>query len=158
MSGRDTVVDAYADFVRDRGPGLKHALTASFGPEIGMEAASEALTYGWEHWDRVSSMENPGGYLYRVGQNWGKRRLRTKLPSVWFPQVALETPWVEPGLAAALGRLSQRQRTAVLLVHGAGWSLAETAAFMGVSRGAVDKHVNRALTRLRRLLEVTHVT
>lgn len=77
LSDRNTLTDAFAGFVRQTGPGLKHALMAALGAEVGMEAASEAMAYGWEHWDRVGRMENPGGYLYRVGRNWGRRRLRT---------------------------------------------------------------------------------
>lgn len=154
MSGQDTVVDAFAGFVKVRGPGLKHALVASLGADVGMDAASEALAYGWEHWDRVSAMDNPAGYLYRVGNNWGKRKLRTKNPRLSFPAVASHTPWVEPGLPEALRALSPKQRTAVVMVHGAGWTFAETAELMGMSRGAVHKHVERALERLRASLEV----
>jgi len=72
MVERSTVVDSFSAFVKETGPGLKHALMAALGPEIGSEAAAEALTYGWEHWDRVEEMDNPGGYLFRVGRNWGK--------------------------------------------------------------------------------------
>ena len=39
------------------------------GPELGREAAAEALVYGWEQWDRISEMANPAGYLYRVGRS-----------------------------------------------------------------------------------------
>lgn len=154
MSDRNTLTDAFAGFVRQTGPGLKHALMAALGAEVGMEAAAEAMAYGWEHWDRVGRMENPGGYLYRVGRNWGRRRLRTAKPGLFFPAVTEEMPWVEPGLPGALARLSERQRTAVVLVHGAGWSLAEVAVLMGVSRGAVHKHVERALASLGESLEV----
>ena len=45
---------------------MRHALMAALGAEVGVEAASEAMAYSWEHWDRVGGMENPGGYLYRV--------------------------------------------------------------------------------------------
>ncbi len=154
MTDRDVSVDAFAGFVQERGPGLKHALMAALGTEMGMEAAAEALAYGWEHWDRVSVMDNPAGYLYRVGNNWGTRKLRTRNPGLFFPAVASHTPWVEPGLPAALAALSPKQRTAVVLVHGAGWTMAEVADLMGVSRGAVGKHVGRALERLRASLEV----
>lgn len=150
----DTVVDAFEGFVKETGPGLKHALMAALGADMGMEAASEALAYGWEHWTRVGVMENPGGYLYRVGLNWGRRRSRSQRPKVGFPRVSSEMPWVEPSLPEALSGLSERQRTAVVLVHGAGWSHAEVAMLMGLTRGAVHKHVERALVKLRGSLEV----
>lgn len=79
MTDRDVVVDAFAGFVRDRGPALKHALMAALGPEMGMDAAAEALAYGWEHRDRVSAMENLAGYLYRLGQPYLLRPPRPAL-------------------------------------------------------------------------------
>ncbi|MEE9177374.1 MAG: RNA polymerase sigma factor [Acidimicrobiia bacterium] len=150
----EVIADTFSAFVEQAGPRLKHALVAALGPEVGREAAAEALAYGWEHWARVSGMDNAAGYLYRVGRNLGKRMVRTGRITLGFPEVSTEMPWVEPGLPAALAHLSRRQRTAVVLVHGAGWSLAETAELMGVSRGAVHKHVERALGRLRHTLEV----
>jgi RNA polymerase sigma factor (sigma-70 family) len=66
----------------------------------------------------------------------------------------VDEPLVEPGLPVALAGLSDRQRTAVVLVHGAGWTLTETARLLGISAGAVSRHVDRALSRLRDSLEV----
>ena len=68
-----TRTQAFTDFVSTTERPLRQALTASLGPEAGRDAASEALAYGWEHWDRVAGMANPAGYLYRVGQRWGRR-------------------------------------------------------------------------------------
>ena len=83
---------------------LRIALSAAHGLETGREAAAEALAYGWEHWDRIQTMENPAGYLYRVGQNQA-RRMRPKQP-LSLPAVDPQRePWVEPGLPAALAKL-----------------------------------------------------
>src|SRR3972149_8248095 len=61
------------EFVSQMGTGLQRALVAGFGQDLGQEAMSEALAYGWEHWDRIRSMENKAGYLYRVGYRWAIR-------------------------------------------------------------------------------------
>ncbi|MCB1247467.1 MAG: hypothetical protein KDB69_09380, partial [Acidimicrobiia bacterium] len=105
--------EEYAAFVREGGARLRRAFIAAYGPEVGAEATSDALAYGWEHWARVSRMDNPAGYLYRVGQSKARRYRRkpTRLPEV--EQAA--TPWVEPGLPSALAALSERQRQAILL-------------------------------------------
>src|SRR5690606_6552634 len=117
------------------------------------EATAEALAYGWEHRDRVLAMENPAGYLYRVGQSRTKVRRRLALPA---PD-DLRLPEVEPALIPALLDLPDQQRTAVWLVHACGWTYAEAAEAMGISRSAVGTHVSRALDALRRALEVdTH--
>lgn len=153
MTAADTGRETFTRFVEDTGPRLTQALVASLGGEVGREMAAEALAYGWEHWDRVGGMENPAGYLYRVGRNRGRRiRRPLLLPD---PPPAYSEPLVEPGLPAALAGLSNRQRASVMMVHGAGWTLSETAELLGVSPGSVYRHVERALDRLRKSLEVT---
>lgn len=152
MTAAQTDRDTFTGFVERVGPRLTQALVASLGGEVGREMSAEAFAYGWEHWDRVSRMENPAGYLYMVGRNRGRRLRRpVLLPD---PPPVVDEPRVEPGLPAALATLSDRQRTSVLLVHGAGWTLTETARLLGVSPGAVSRHVDRALSHLRESLEV----
>src|SRR5690606_9217274 len=55
-------------------------------------------------------------------------------------------------LAAALGRLSTRQRTAIVLRYYLDLSEADTAESMGVSVGTVKSSVSRGLERLRTLV------
>ena len=150
--------ESYSSFVRLQGERVRLALIAVFGPDTGAEATSEALAYGWQHWERVSVMENPTGYLYAVGRNWARRhaRRRSELPAA-LPTERGSDVWVEPGLPAALEALSGKQRSAVILVHGYGWTLEEATAVLGVGRSTVQKHVNRGLARLRRSLGVSDV-
>ena len=62
-------VDGFTRFAEEAEPRLRLALCSGFGRQVGLEAAEDALVYGWEHWDRVKGMENPVGYLYAVGWN-----------------------------------------------------------------------------------------
>lgn len=143
----------FAGFVAAHERGLRQSLTASLGFDAAREATAEALAYGWEHWDRVRALENPSGYLYRVGLNWGRKSRRRR--SVAFPaEPAREIGWIEPGLPDALARLSERQRVVVYLVHGHEWSLSEVAELLEVSKGTVQKHMERGMARLRRQLKV----
>ena len=130
------------------------ALVARFGFEAGREAAAEALTYAWEHWDRVGRMANPNGYTYRVGERLG-RRLSRRRSDVLFERVEQSDHTFEPGLADALGSLSPRQRTCVVLVHGLGWTQRETGQLLSLSASSVQKHVERGLDRLRIALGVS---
>jgi len=149
----DTLEDTFTEFFERTEPKLRNALVASYGVEVGTEAACDALAYGWEHWDRVRVMENPTGYLFRVGQSKSRRfRPRPPLPTVRKSNPA---PWVEPELPKALARLSDRQRVAVILVHSLGWTYAEVAELLGISIGTVESHLQRGLGRLRRSLGVT---
>jgi len=125
---------------------------AAFGPEVGADAAAEALAYGWEHWDRISSMDNPTGHLFRVGQNVGKRARR---PQGYLPRPEpTELPAFEPGLAPALESLTEPQRIAVTMVHAFGWSQTETAELLAVSHSTVRTHLARAMKKLQAALEV----
>ena len=60
----------------------------------------------------------------------------------------------EPGLSRALAALSGRQRAAIVLVHGLGFSFREAAGLLGVAPSTVQKHVERALASLRNELGV----
>ena len=138
--------ETYTSFVEATQPRLRQALVARFGPDAGSEATAEALAYGWEHWERVEKMENPAGYLYRVGQHKGMRRWkRPVLP----PPPLHSDPVVEPGLPKALARLSGRQRTAVILVNSFAWTHEEVAEVMGVSVSTVRNHLRRGMEKLR---------
>jgi len=139
----------YTAFVEDTQPRLRQALVARFGPDEGSEATAEALAYGWEHWERIENMENPAGYLYRVGCHKGMRRWRRP---VLPPAPQHGDPIVEPGLPRALERLSHRQRTAVILVHSFDWTHEEVADVMGVSASTVRNHLRRGMVKLRSAL------
>jgi DNA-directed RNA polymerase specialized sigma24 family protein len=143
----------FAAFVADNERPLRHSLSAALGSQVGHEAAAEALAYGWEHWDRISGMKNPVGYLYKVGRDRGRRQLARKSPVFSLPD-ATTFPMVEPQLPQALSKLSERQRVAVVLVHSFHWSLAEVADQLGVAKGTVQKHLERGLRALREELGV----
>lgn len=139
---------SFADFYAVVEPRLRRALVAACGPRVGVEAAAWAMSYGYEHWDRVSALANPAGYLYRVGRNSVRERRRSvRLPLV--EAAVAERYGFEPGLPAALMRLTERQRTAVVLVVACGWTLAEAAEVLGVSVSSVRNHLGRGMSRLR---------
>jgi RNA polymerase sigma-70 factor (ECF subfamily) len=52
----------------------------------------------------------------------------------------------------AAGRLPDKQRDAVLLVHGEGMTHGEAAAVMGVGEGTVSFHIHEAKKKLRAML------
>ncbi len=145
------VEESFTAFVKETEPRLRHALVAAFGQDRGLEATAVALAYAFEHWERIKSMENPAGYLYRVGRSGSVERIR---PS-FAPVPVDHAPNVEPGLPTALRKLSEKQRVAVVMIHAYGWSREETASLMGLSISTVDTHLQRGLSKLRRQLGVT---
>lgn len=139
----------FEDFVQGTRPRLLRAFAGCRG-EDAAEAAAEALAYAWEHWERIRTMDNPAGYLFRVGQSRTRRRRTPRLP----PPAQIGVPEVEPRLIPALLALPETQRTAVWLVHACQWRYSEVADALGTSVSMVGNHVRRGMERLRQHLEV----
>ncbi len=153
MLPEETLADSFISFVGAKEQSIKLALCSAFGQEVGLEATRDAFAYAWEHWERISRMDSPAGYLWRVGRNRA-RRIKTRRAPL-FDSVSLEhLPWVEPGLPRAIEELSEKQRVTVLLVYGFDWTFDEVADLLSVSRSTVQTHTERALVRLRDKLGV----
>jgi RNA polymerase sigma factor (sigma-70 family) len=142
----------YDLFVAEHRPRLLQVLVARFGIQVGADATSDAMAYSFEHWDRVESMTNPLGYLFRVGQTSARKQFR------WSRSFALPEPEpnrlpdVEPRLARALMKLDDQQRVMVMLVHGHDWSYAEVAAVFDVNVTKVRNELFSAMQKLRKQL------
>ena len=154
MDQKAPISDAFTQFAQGAEPRLRLALGAAFGFDIAQDATAEALAFAWEHWDRVTKASNPVGYVFGVGRNKARRSLhRQRVP--FLPPVRVsELPWVEPGLPAALGRLSERQREVIMLLHCFEWTLSEVSETLGMARGTVQIHERRGMARLRKDLGV----
>ena len=141
----------FEQFARNEGPRVRAALVASFGAQVGADAAADALAYAWEHWTRVETMDNRVGYLYRVGQNAARRMVKQQ--RMYPAPEPHELPRFDPGLLPALAALSETQRVAVVLVHGYGWPIVEVAELLDVTHSTVRTHLSRALAHLQAALE-----
>ncbi len=135
----------FEDFVGLAVPRLHRALIGSVGVDRVDDAVGEAIAWAFEHQSELARMDNPVGYLYRVGRSRVRERKRPRL----FRSDTTRIPDVEPGLADALAGLPESQRTAVWLAHGCGWTHAEIGAATGVTESTVSTHVQRAIHRLR---------
>ena len=119
MESEDRSQDADLEtFVTAYLPRLRAALRALGGPEQVDEAVAETLLHLSRQPERVMSMDNPRGYLYRVARS-KLRNTRRTVPNL-PPVPAAVLPEIEPRLSAALASLPQRQRAAVYLMAGLG--------------------------------------
>ncbi len=146
------VSSAFTAFIAEAEPRLLRALVARYGVQRGRDAALDAMAYGWRHWERVEAMDNPVGYLYRVGSSSVRP---AKDPPTLAPVDDHREPWIEPGLERSLDTLSEPQRVAVVLRHSFDWTHGEIAEVLGVSVRTVRSHLDRGMEKLRSDLEVT---
>ena len=151
----DNAGDAFEAFFADVEPRLRESLSATVGTRAGREAAVDALSYAWEHWDRVRAMANPAGYLYVVGRNRARRAMRRPRRPSLTPVDTERAPWVEPELPTALAALPEQQRVIVMLLHSFQWTMSEVAELLGISKSTVQTHAERGMTRLRERMGVT---
>ncbi len=142
----------FEEFAATSARRVRVALVAAYGPDVGMDAAAEAMAYGWENWERLEAMGNPAGYMYRVGQSAARRLNR---PQGHLPAPPPDRlPDIEPGLIPALNELSESQRVCVVLVHAYGWPQVEVAEVLEIAAQTVRTHLSRAMARLQSALEV----
>lgn len=146
----------FVDFYRQHRTRVARALALTLGDaQLADEATDEAMTRAYQHWGKVSRLDNPGGWVYRVGLNWSLsvlRRVRRPDRTPPTPGVSEQPAVHEPAVAAALRTLSVDHRSVVVCRHLLGWSEAETAAALGIRRGTVKSRSARALHLLREQL------
>jgi len=157
---RDGVGDdpAFELWYREEYPRLVNTLAAATGDRaVAEEAAAEACTRALERWERVGGLDRPGGWVYRVGLNDARRRLRRRDLEARLlrrHRVAEVVPEHEadPELWAAVAGLGERTRTAVVLRFVADLTEPDIAQAMGVRRGTVATLLRRAMATLERRL------
>jgi DNA-directed RNA polymerase specialized sigma24 family protein len=156
-SRRPDELASFDDFVRRVESRLRVALVATYGAHDGRAATVDALSWAWEHWDRVKAMTNPLGYLYRVGQSASRRYATRPIPFHQVEPTADDALAINPDLATAIMRLPAQQRTVLMLVHAFGWSQRDVANTLEITPSTVREHLDRAVTRLNNDLEVRDV-
>ena len=139
--------DAFVALIAGARGQLRPALLGLVGASEVDDLLADTLAVAWEHRARVLAADNPLGYLFTVARNKARRSRR---PELFFPPVDRDaTPRVEPGLPAALARLTELQRLAVFLIAGCGWTYREVAELLGISVSSVSTHHDRGLAHLR---------
>jgi RNA polymerase sigma factor (sigma-70 family) len=120
--------------------------------------------------NRSDSPRNIEPWLYRVTVNvcndyYRRRRRITALSKDWAdaapdPEGIMRTWQTQHILAAALGRLTRREREAVVLRHIEGFSAVETAVILNLEVATVRSRTHTARTKpanyLRRRPEIGH--
>jgi len=149
--------DGFAEYVTHRHQRLcrmAYLLTRDWG--TAEDLVQTALAKAWAAWRRIEG--NPDPYVYRIIVNthtsWWRRRWRGEVPTETLPETAdLRDTAAEAADQAvlwnAIGALSPRQRTVIVLHYFEERTLPQVADLVGCSLGTVKTQLSRALTRLR---------
>ncbi len=136
--------EAFEEFFAAQSGNLLRILTVITGSRLEAEdIVQEAFTRVFQHWDRVREMENPAGYLERTAMNVFRSQYRRATMAVRRTigtapeQDAFEAIEDRDVATRALAILTPRQRAAVVLTEGLGYSGDETARLLGIKPSTV---------------------
>lgn len=127
------------------------------------DAAQETMIAAHQYWDRVSTLENPKAWLFKVAQQRLSKartaRLRHgvstdphELPGSVGPRDGLAQREERLTILEAVRKLPQQQATAIALQLQFDPPLSEIAEIMGISTGSVKTHLHHARATLETLL------
>lgn len=148
---------SFEDFYRTSRTTIGRALAMTLrDTSLAAEAIDEAMARAFQRWPHVSQLDNPGGWVYRVGLNWSRSVIRhlTRPAPVWVaaagssPAPSVQDPLVDEALAT----LTVDQRAVVVCRLLLNLSEAHTAEALGIRPGTVKSRLHRALERLAPLL------
>ncbi len=152
MPARDDDLEA---FCRDQWPRLLRAMWLHCGDvHVAEDVSQEALVRAWERWSTVRSMDRPDLWVLRVAFNLATSRFRRRSIEARARRVLGAPPPVHDGSIAFETRLAvlalpPRQRAAVILRHGLGFSVRYAAEALGCAEGTVKALTHQGLHTLR---------
>jgi DNA-directed RNA polymerase specialized sigma24 family protein len=157
VNGDGFVGEEFAEWYEREHPRLVGALAWAVGDlDAVRDAVDEACARALVRWERVSHMQSPSGWVYRVAFNvWRRTRRRAALEHrLWRrgPPMATAIPGPAGEAWDLVGTLPERQRIAVALRYVADMTEAQIAQVMGVRRSTVSVLLRRAHDRLSDLL------
>jgi RNA polymerase sigma factor (sigma-70 family) len=124
------------------------------------ELAQEAFLALWQRWDRVRTLEDPTGYLYRTAMNRFRSRVRritraaVRVMGHPAPADAFAAADERDALARALSSLTPRQRAAIVLTDLLGYGSEDAGRILGVKDVTVRVLASQARAALRQNMEV----
>ena len=111
------------------------------------DIVQDAFLGVWERWAKVSSMDSPTGYLHHAAMNIFRNRYRRarlglrKAIGADPPVDAFGSAEDRISVSSALGRLTRKQRAALVLTDLLGYSADEAGQMLGV-RGSTIRSLN----------------
>jgi RNA polymerase sigma-70 factor (sigma-E family) len=144
--------DSFVDLYRAEQPAMvRLAFLLTGGDPAAEELVHDAFLAVHRHWDRI---DNPGGYLRTAVVNACRTHQRRRAAREQAPVRAVSSTVDAPDeLSDAIGKLPERQRTALVLRYYGDLPDAEIAELLGCGVPAVKSLLHRALETLREVIE-----
>jgi RNA polymerase sigma-70 factor (ECF subfamily) len=126
--------------------------------DLAHEAVDEAMARAYARWSVVRHLDNPAGWVFRVGLNWAtswwRKVRRERPPADDSSHPPSHHPPPDTALVArdALALLPTPQRAVVTCRILLDLTTAETAVALGLSEGTVKSRLSRGLASLRSTL------
>jgi RNA polymerase sigma-70 factor (sigma-E family) len=149
----------FEDFFRLEYPRLVRALYLVTGTRVEAEdLAQEAMARVFERWERLRASQSPEGYLFRVGMNLNRNRLRrlrvaarrTEPPP--DPNHSSATSDLHADVMRALRALPIGQRQVLVLTEWLRMSAEEASQILGIKPSSVRARLSRARAAFRERL------
>lgn len=152
--------DAFEVFFEAEHERLLRALFVVTGSaEEADELMQDAFVAVWERWDRVGTIRDPTGYLYRTAMNRFRSRLRAaktaarRAIGVDLRPDLFEAVDERDLVVRALAGLSERQRAALVLTDLLDFDSEEAARVLGVKPSTVRALASQGRAALRKAAE-----
>lgn len=147
-------VGSFEAFYRAQADRVYRAIAVTLGDaDLARDATAEAMARAYARWSSVSRVDNPGGWVYRVGINWATSRWRRRRRERPFPDdldpAAAPVDFDAVSALAALRQLKTLSRAVVVCRVLLDLSTAQTAAVLDIPEGTVKSRLARALATLR---------
>lgn len=143
-------------------PRLVRGLAVAFDAEAAADAVQEAFIAADRRWRKISTYDDPVGWIRRVAvnrlRNGRRNRLRrAEILATVRPVTAEDLTAELIDLRSAVAALPEKMRLAVCLHHRSALTIDEVAAVLEVSPGTVKSNLHDARLKLRAALEESHV-
>lgn len=127
------------------------------GPSDAPDVVSDAMVSLLKN-HALLSAEHPKALMYRAVFTHAKSRQRSGLRRRQrerriAERVAVEDPELRPDVVRAVAGLSPQQRACVFLTYWEDLSVGDVGGRLGIGDGAVKKHLARARSKLREVLD-----
>lgn len=147
----------FEDFYRTHRQPIAHALAITLrNRELAEEACDEGMVRAYERWRKVATFDNQPGWVYRVGLNYARDRLRKsgRERDLGTHDASRDDRLSDdPSLDGLIMSLPLEFRAVVVLRYFFDWQLDEIAVALDVPLGTVKSRLNRAHQRLAPALE-----